>query len=159
MKKIISLLLTAVLLTIATLTLFSCTRADNLPENRIQFEEKYFYCIRSNDNYKYYDKHYYIFHSDGTGELHSYFDSNGTISSGIAYFEWRTASDGAIHFFKTSSKLKSDNEDEHFNPSKGLWKASVSEDFIYNSNHYYIRENSEIFKLCTKAQQTISSPY
>ena len=157
MKKIISLVLSTMLLTITILSVSSCTKAttcfDNWPDNRVYYEEKYFYCDMSNNTY--YDNIYFVFNRDETGEFHqAIVNANDTskVSSTIIHFEWRTASDSAIHLFKKSIEYSTNNTDNSITPSLRETRVFASEDFIYNDNHYYVRENSSIFELFSKAK-------
>lgn len=110
------------------------------PEERLKYGERY--VLKTEES-----NMGFIFNSDGTGEYHIYevsWDKTVKIvRSGYVRFDWRSASDGAIHLFKNGeTQIKDDNTapDFNLNPVKMLF---VSEDFVT----YYEYESGYIHDL------------
>ena len=144
MKRTLAHFLTMLIIVTLSLSLFACTEAsdsptnDNLksdasntnattPEERLKYGERY--VLETEDG-----NEGFIFNSNGTGEYHIWeviWDkTEKTIKSGYVKFDWRSASDGAIHLFKNGeTQLKDNNTYGNFNldPVKMLF---VSEDFV-----------------------------
>ena len=169
MKKIIACFLAVLIIVTLCLSLFACTQSsDNsaddktesntantkaaTPEERLKYNEKYGF---KNEN----GNEYFIFKSDGTGEYHKsevvWDKTEKTVYSGYVNFDWRSASDGAVHLFKNGeTQLKDNNTAGYFelNPVKMLF---VSEDFVtyyeYETTSYTnLYDNVEVYSYFTK---------
>ena len=104
MKKILSSIALIILIATLCATFSSCFSSASA-ENPIDFGKKYINCDV-----------YYVFNADGTGYVNYYSKYDSTIdakynstTSGVADFEWREASDGAIYLFKTAERFNENN--------------------------------------------------
>lgn len=161
MKKILTIILCAVLLFAMCASLSSCKPTDTDPTdsnatNPIDFGKKY---ILDEDNYEY---NYYVFYSDYTGVYeckYVYKSEYDTIQdhtlSGKVEFVWREASDGAVYLFKVETHY---NEDHTEGETIGVLGHPIyfSDDFFTysyyspysgSSTMRYIKEGSELDKI------------
>ena len=104
MKKILSSIALIILIATLCATFSSCFSSASAG-NPIDFGKKYV----NGDTY-------YVFNADGTGYVNYYSKYDSTIdakynstTSGVADFEWREASDGAIYLFKTAERFNENN--------------------------------------------------
>lgn len=83
----------------------------------------------------------FVFYENGTGEFHLYKKENGIVSSGYICFDWRTATDGAVHLFADDEiHTKENNTNEKLEISLPTRMLFVSEEFItfYTAESGYV---------------------
>ena len=148
MKKILSSIALIILIATLCVAISSCSSSTSA-ENPIDFGKKYV----NGDTY-------YVFNADGTGYVNYYSKYDSTIdakynstTSGVADFEWREASDGAIYLFRTGETFNQDHTEGQTLPliSNPIY---FGDDFFaytggsggYISTTRYIVEDSKLAK-------------
>ena len=118
MKKIVSLILCAVMLLTLCISLGAC----DSPQNSIDYGKKYLVS----------ESAYFVFYSDHTGVYEINYDYEGYAYSkhGQVKFVWEEASDGAVYLFET--------ETTYYEGHTGDLTISVTKRPIYFSEDFLV---------------------
>ena len=94
------------------------------PEMRLQYQKSY---VRKDGT----SKEGFVFYENGSGKFHVYEKENGVVSSGYICFDWRTATDGAVHLFADDEVHTAENNtNENLKISLPTRMLFISEDFV-----------------------------